>query len=234
MGDQVRCTVQLGEVESEGTAHLETETLVFRGTFRLAVRFADVSSVSAGSERLSVTWPGGPEGGAAFRLGPKAQRWARAIRDPKPVIDKLGVSPGMRVALGGVDDVGFRAQLAGRSADGTTGTPLGACDHIFLGAPHRSRLALSEASPGRRSQRGRADGGNLASLQRHMEPDGALWVLRPKGSPDITEAEVLDAGRRHSRPLGLRFAASPRGLAEAGSSTRRWSPSPAPTRPRSS
>jgi hypothetical protein len=192
MGDQVRCTVRLGGQESgggssresagesgrgsiresEGNAHLETETLVFRGGFRLAIPFKDISAISTSDGWMSVTFPGGV---AAFELGAKAPKWLKAITRPKPVIDKLGVKPGMLVALVDVDDEGFRAQLAER-ADVAEGLPQD-CDLIFLGAPERAAL------------------GKLATLQHHLKPDGALWVLRPKGSPDITEMEVLDAGR---------------------------------------
>jgi hypothetical protein len=192
MGDQVRCTVRLGSQESssdssressgescqessresEGNAHLETETLVFRGGFRLAIPFKDISAISASDGWMSVTFPGGV---AAFELGAKAPKWLKAITQPKPVIDKLGVKPGMRVALVDVDDEGFRAQLAER-AEVAAGMPED-CDLIFLGAPERAALA------------------KLATLLHHLKPDGALWVLRPKGSPDITEMEVLDAGR---------------------------------------
>ena len=51
------------------------------------------------------------------------------------------------------------------------------CDSIVLAAPERAALA------------------KLATLRHHLKPDGALWVLRPKGSPDLSEMEVLEAGR---------------------------------------
>jgi hypothetical protein len=188
MGDQVRCTVRLegqdsggessgesgrGSIrESEGNAHLETETLVFRGGFRLAIPFKEISAISASDGWMSVTFPGGV---ASFQLGAKAAKWLKAITQPKPVIDKLGVKPRMRVALVDVDDDRFRAQLAER-AEVAEGLPQD-CDLIFVGAPERAALA------------------KLTALQHHLKPDGALWVLRPKGSPDITEMEVLDAGR---------------------------------------
>ncbi|MEA2587192.1 MAG: hypothetical protein QOH66_119 [Actinomycetota bacterium] len=188
MGDQVRCTVRLegqdsggessgesgrGSIrESEGNAHLETETLVFRGGFRLAIPFKEISAISASDGWMSVTFPGGV---ASFQLGAKAAKWLKAITQPKPVIDKLGVKPRMRVALVDVDDDRFRAQLAER-AEVAEGLPQD-CDLIFVGGPERAALA------------------RLTALQHHLKPDGALWVLRPKGSPDITEMQVLDAGR---------------------------------------
>jgi len=155
-----------------GSAHLETETLAFRGGFRLAIPFKEISAISVAGGRLSVTFPGGV---ASFELGAKAPKWLKAITDPKPVIDKLGVKAGMRVALVDVVDAGFRALLAER-AEVAEGTP-DDCDLIFLGAPERTALH------------------KLTALQHHLKPNGALWVLRPKGSPDITEMEVLDAGR---------------------------------------
>lgn len=184
MGDQARCTVRFGgpgsglesglesAQQSVGNAHLETETLDFRGGFHLAIPFKEISSISATDGWMTVTFPGGV---ASFELGARAPRWLKAITHPKPVIDKIGVKPGMRVALVDVDDDKFRAQLADR-AEVVEGVPQD-CDLIFLAAPERAALT------------------KLAALRRHLKPDGALWVLRPKGSPDLREMEVLEAGR---------------------------------------
>ena len=184
MGDQARCTVRFGgpgsglesaqqsAQQSVGNAHLETETLAFRGGFHLAIPFKEISSISATDGWMTVTFPGGV---ASFELGARAPRWLKAITHPKPVIDKIGVKPGMRVALVDVDDDKFRAQLADR-AEVVEGVPQD-CDLIFLAAPERAALT------------------KLAALRRHLKPDGALWVLRPKGSPDLREMEVLEAGR---------------------------------------
>jgi hypothetical protein len=180
MGDQARCTVRFGgpgsdlesTEQSVGNAHLETETLAFRGGFRLAIPFKEISAISATDGWMTVTFPGGV---ASFELGARAPRWLKAITHPKPVIDKIGVKPGMRVALVDVDDGKFRAQLAER-AEIVEGMPSDV-DLIVLAAPEPAALA------------------KLATLRRHLRPDGALWVLRPKGSPDITEMEVLNAGR---------------------------------------
>ena len=180
MGDQARCTVRFGgpgsglesTEQSVGSAHLETETLAFRGGFRLAIPFKEISAISVTDGWMTVTFPGGV---ASFELGARAPRWLQAITHPKPVIDKIGVRPGMRVALVDVDDDKFRAQLVQR-AEVVAGMPQD-CDLIFLAAPERAALA------------------KLAPLRHHLKPDGALWVLRPKGSPDIGEMEVLNAGR---------------------------------------
>jgi hypothetical protein len=179
VGDQVPCTLRLGEVSSAGTAHLESEELIFRGTSRLVIRFSEVSSATvAPGDELRVTYPGGVV--AISGLGHRAQRWATAITHPKPLLDKLGVKPGMWVAVVGVDDEDFVAQLTRRRAEVTAGAPRSGAtgyDLIFLRIAERGELRRIPALAGR------------------LRPEGALWVLRPKGSPDVGEVEMLDAGR---------------------------------------
>ena len=53
----------------------------------------------------------------------------------------------------------------------------GTFDIIFHPAPDRRALAA------------------LPSLVPMMKPAGALWVVRPKGQPSITEAETMHAGK---------------------------------------
>src|SRR6266849_1190892 len=136
MGDQVRCAVRFdsslpqgdpGLDQSVGSAHLETETLAFRGGFRLAIPFKEISAISATDGWMTVTFPGGV---ASFELGARAPRWLKAITHAKP---------GMRVALVDVDDDKFRALLAER-AEVADGLPQD-CDLIFLAAPGRAALA---------------------------------------------------------------------------------------------
>jgi hypothetical protein len=102
------------------------------------------------------------------------------VPSTRPRIDKLGVKTGHDVLLLGIeDDEAFVAELTARRARArTTGTA--AADLIFATFRHRNDLR------------------RLAPLVSRMKPDGALWTLRPKGSKDLTEAEMrrtgLDAG----------------------------------------
>jgi hypothetical protein len=54
----------------------------------------------------------------------------------------------------------------------------GAADIVFYGADRRQALARLDAT------------------RRALKPTGALWIIRPKGSGAITEAEVIAAGRQ--------------------------------------
>ncbi len=87
MGAEVQCTAHYQRRASEGRARLESDALLFRGGFRLAIPFATVTAVEACRGRLKVTFPGGV---ATFELGPRAGRWAQSIRAPKRLVDKLG------------------------------------------------------------------------------------------------------------------------------------------------
>jgi hypothetical protein len=94
----------------------------------------------------------------------------------KPVIDKLGVFPGARVAVMGVADPDFRAALEARTPDITGGPPLPDTDLIFLAAESLGELA------------------SLGELQRALKPNGAVWVVSRKGkAATIRDVDVIGA-----------------------------------------
>ena len=172
MGSEQKCRVRYAGKIVEGKALLETKELLFRGELRLAIPLSDVKSVRAGAGELTVVFG---EQEATFELGPVAEKWAKKIASPPSRLDKLGVKPGMRVVVLGIADADFHAELGQRTAILTAIQP--ECDLIFLGALHRRVLA------------------ELVSLQRSLKPNGALWVVRPKGHADISEADVLWEGK---------------------------------------
>lgn len=95
-----------------------------------------------------------------------------------PLLDKLGIRPGMRVALLGVDDAAFLALLADRTSDVTAGWPKPDTDVVLLGADTTADLAP------------------LASLATMIRPAGAIWVVSRKGrDATLRDVEVMDAGR---------------------------------------
>jgi DUF3052 family protein len=97
-----------------------------------------------------------------------------------PVLDKLGVRPGMRVAIvGDVDpDGSFRAQLADRTSDVTIGRPKADTDLVFLAADSHAELA------------------DLAKIRERIRPAGAIWVVSRKGrEATIRDVEVIAAAK---------------------------------------
>jgi hypothetical protein len=95
-----------------------------------------------------------------------------------PLLDKLGIRPGMRVALIDIDDAEIRPLIAERTSDLTEGSPAPDTDVILLGADSIEALAQLEA------------------LAACIRPNGAIWVVSRKGkAATLRDVEVIDAAR---------------------------------------
>lgn len=174
MGDEVRCTARLGRQRSEGRALLETDDVIFRGDFRAKVPLRSITAVEARDGTLRLSWP---EGSLVLELGARAERWAERIRSPRSLLDKLGIKGEHSVSVLGIKDAEFLEQLRARAASVTQGKVAKGSNVVFYGA---STVAALDKLP---------------SLAAAMARDGAIWVIRPKGGKDITEASVMAAGK---------------------------------------
>lgn len=174
MGQEAICKAQFGGRWSHGKARLETQELLFRGEFRLRIPFAQMKSVAASDGRLTVK---SAEGTAVFELGPQAEKWATKIQHPPSLLDKLGVKPGMCVAVLGVGDKDFPRQLRERMQKPVSRRLVKGLDIIFYGAARREELK------------------RLRELRKNLQPAGAIWVIRPKGTPEIKDVDVIAAGK---------------------------------------
>jgi hypothetical protein len=99
-----------------------------------------------------------------------------------PLPDKLGVRPGMRIALvGPVDESsGIRVLLAERTTDVTDGEPLPDTDLVFLAADEPEELD------------------RLGELRTRIRPNGAIWVVSRKGrAATLRDVDVIDAAKEH-------------------------------------
>jgi hypothetical protein len=95
-----------------------------------------------------------------------------------PLLDKLGVKPGSRVAIIRVHDEVFRALLPERTTDITEGTPLPETDLIFLAADSIDELL------------------EIGTLQESLVPNGAIWVVSRKGKQaTLRDVDVIDAAK---------------------------------------
>jgi hypothetical protein len=174
MGAEAKCTLTVGQKQAEGKALLETDALIFRGgAVRLAIPYMQMSSVQAKDGALRVTWP---DGVATFAIGVAAAKWADKIRNPPSRADKLGIKARQRVLLVGITDSVLRSEIESRGAT-IVGRPSSEVDVIFYSADDRAALE------------------KLGPLQKHLKRDGAIWVIRPKGSAAILETDVMKAGK---------------------------------------
>ena len=158
-----------------GKARLETEVLYFRGgDLKLSIPFAQMSKVVARSGTLSVTFPGGV---ASFDLGEAAEQWAGKILHPPSRLQKIGVKAGWRVSAIGVSDISFLKEIEEAAGEVSIGRVLKSSDAIFFGVSKEAELA------------------RLEKLKGSLKPNGALWIIRPKGRPEISERATMAAGK---------------------------------------
>lgn len=175
MGAEATCTARFKGRTAAGKARLETEILQFRGgDLRLSIPFTQVSKITARGGTLSVTFP---DGTASFDLGTAAPRWAEKIQHPPSRLQKIGVKPEWRVSAIGVDDTAFLKELEDAVAHLSIGRLATDSDAIFFGVTKEVELA------------------RLEKLKALLKPNGALWIIRPKGRPEISERATMAAGK---------------------------------------
>jgi hypothetical protein len=175
LGSEAVCSVSYAGQVSEGKALLETTEVLFRGDFRLKIPFAEITSVATDDGALRLGYNGDV---AVFGLGRDANKWAEKIRNPRGLLDKLGVKPGMRIAVLGVADAGFLAQLTARNRTPDKSIDAGDLDIIFYEADRLDDLA------------------RLPELRSAIKPAGAVWVVSPKGKGiEVRDVDVMAAAR---------------------------------------
>lgn len=171
MGKEIYTTGVFADGADEGRLQWEAPKLVFRGAARRAWSGEALKGVRAEGGDLVLA------DGARFRLGEvQAARWAEAIANPKGRLDKLGVKPGMRVAVLGVDDDALEGELAARAAAPVD--DLSALDLLFYAADSADALA------------------RIGELVPALAETGALWVVSRKGrSATVKDVEVMAAAK---------------------------------------
>ena len=175
MGAEAACTARFKGRTASGKARLETELLEFRGgDLRLSIPFNQMSRITARGGTLSVTYPAGT---ASFELGTAAPKWVARILHPPSRLQKLGATPEWRASAIGVDDEAFLKELEGAVTYLSIGRVGKNSDAIFFGVTNVAGLA------------------RLEKLKASLKPDGALWIIRPKGRPEISERATMAAGK---------------------------------------
>jgi len=95
-----------------------------------------------------------------------------------PLLDKLGIRPGMRVAIVDIDDLEIRRLIAERTTDLTEGEPKADTDVVLFGAEEPADLAP------------------LGTLATRIRPNGAIWVVSRKGkAATLRYDDLLDAAK---------------------------------------
>ena len=105
MGQEIHCKARIDGRAQDVKALFETEEILVRGATRMVIPLKKVGSVDVAGDTLQVRWDSHE---ASLHLGEAmATKWAEKIRNPKSRLDKLGIKPGLRVTVLGVDDAAF-------------------------------------------------------------------------------------------------------------------------------
>jgi hypothetical protein len=179
MGNEAICTVHLGKKRLTGKALLETSEIFFRpadGGSRLKIPFSEIKSAKAVDGELRLQTPDGP---AVFELGAAAEKWCHKILHPKTRAEKLGLKAGTTVSLAGQFDPEFTKELRTATKNVHEGKIAASSDLIFITADAAKSLAPA-----------------INKASKSIKGSAGLWIVYPKGKKEITESEVISAGRK--------------------------------------
>lgn len=165
-------TATFADGQEVGRLQWEGPKLIFRGEHRLVWQGAALAGVRAEGGDLVLS------SGERFALGePFAARWAEAIANPPGRLDKLGVKPGMRVAVLDVADDNIHSELVQRTQPLNEFSEL---DILLWGADSVAEMA------------------RVPELIPMLSPRGALWIVSRKGkAATIRDGEVMAAAKAH-------------------------------------
>jgi hypothetical protein len=175
MGREIRCMAEVGDWVGQGRLLLETDDLIFRGAQRAVVPRASIRAARAQDGWLVVEHERGTD---RFDLGHLAESWARAITNPRTRIDKLDVKPASRIAVIGVADEDFLAELRQRAAAVEVSDAAGNVDLLFY--------AVGDV----------LDLERLPALRQRIVPAGAIWLIHPKGDSELKHEPIVAAAKR--------------------------------------
>lgn len=155
-----------------GRLQWEAPKLIFRGAVRRVFEGDALKGLVADGGDLALV------DGSRFTLGAvQAARWAQAITNPPGRLDKLGVKPGMAVAIENLDDPDFAAELADRAALSNAFSEL---DILIYGADSDDDLA------------------RIPDLIPRLADRGALWIVSLKGKLlRVKDIQVMAAAKAH-------------------------------------
>lgn len=174
MGQEVKTTLRFDGRILEGIALLETDSIIFRGSASITVPFSEIFKIEANAGWLDLQTA---RGLLLFELGPKAETWAEKIKNPKGLVEKLGVDATKKVCVVGKLDPDVRADVTATGAKVAKTAKGKDFDIVFVAASAKKDLE------------------KLSSVKEMIKDDGAIWIVYPKGSEELRERDVLIAGR---------------------------------------
>jgi hypothetical protein len=151
---------------------LSGEEIIVRGPEGFRLKLAELLTLEAHSGILAVA---DSKRQVELVLGKTvAEKWAEKARAPRGRLDKLGIKAKTRVAMIGPVPRDLRDEIMACGAVVVRG---GAVDLVLLAAEEPRDLE------------------QLDTLKEWIAPDGGIWIIRRKGSDDLTERQMREAAK---------------------------------------
>lgn len=176
MGTEATTRVNIGTKRAEAKVLLETGAIIIRGESAMTIPFKEMKSLTSKDGVLSFSFKGKR---IAISVGAKAKRWLEKIKNPKSVLEKLGVTADSKVSVINFKDEKFLSDIQKKAAV------------VILGkAAKDSDLIFYEANSGMEVEQ-------LVALKKYLKPNGGIWVLSLKGkAATIKDVEVMRIGKK--------------------------------------
>lgn len=174
MGLELETVVHVGREKARCKVLLESGDVIIRGALRKRMPHAAMVDLAARRGCLEFSFEGQP---IAIELGDAAEDWLRRIQHPRTRAQKLGLKVGIRVCLLGPAESGVLREVEEITGTAPSRRLVKSADLVLLFAEEVPDLM------------------RLARVEQLLAIGGAVWVLFPKGRPDLRHEEVVAAAR---------------------------------------
>jgi len=185
---EIRVALRNGRSESaawrkfKAKCELSGEEIIVRGPEGFRLKLAELVTLQAHQGVLEVA-----DGKRQVELvlgKATADKWAEKARTPRGRLEKLGIRARTRVAMIGPLPRDLKEEV---EASGAVVVRGGAVDFVLLAAEKPRDLD------------------QLDSLKEWIAPDGAVWIVRRRGSDDLTERQMREAASK-ARLVAIKVA----------------------------
>ena len=135
MGTEIVCEAKYKRASYRVKVHLDAQTLTLRDELKLSIPLKEIQQVAAKGDLLTVKWK---DSTVVLDVGNKAERLADSIRNPRSLLDRLGIKPDHTVSILGLDDPSFVQELRQRTNAVADDSVKAMSDVIFLRARERA------------------------------------------------------------------------------------------------
>lgn len=159
-----------------GTAklHLDNDELQLRGEVKVRIPRSAVGDITVRADVVTVTTTLGV---LKATLGDGAAKFAKKLAEaPKSRLEKMGISAESTVTIVNLKDAELNTELESLGATVRTNLAKNA-ELIVLGIEKSADLT------------------KIATAAKSLAPDGALWVIHPKGTDGVKDTDIFAAGK---------------------------------------